>query len=267
MKAVIILKQHDGRFGNKLLHYHNAVQLSKYYECDIYTTQHTDYDHFNIKYLDDNIISDVERNKNITLSGKELMVLGYDSIKDYDYLILSPCLGELFYEFDYNAKSNLMFKNLPESTTENTMVGLHFRGTDFYMWNPKSILDFNYYKSSVDYCIGNYKDIIFTLYTDDRSLQSFKQTIEYLESAGKDFRLGPNTTSGNGYIDDFINLTLSDVIISSPSTFSICAGFLHKEKDIIHNREWVELQANQKDEFWLGLYNGGNSNYKIKIML
>ena len=54
-----------------------------------------------------------------------------------------------------------------------------------------------------------------------------------------------------------------DYIISSPSTFCICAGFMGKHKKIIHSENWVKDRVNKVDKFWYDLYNGGNEDYSL----
>ena len=54
-----------------------------------------------------------------------------------------------------------------------------------------------------------------------------------------------------------------DYIISSPSTFCICAGFVGRQKKIIHSKKWLENRIKVGDKFWVDLYNGGNEDYSI----
>ena len=54
-----------------------------------------------------------------------------------------------------------------------------------------------------------------------------------------------------------------DYIISSPSTFCICAGFIGRQKQIIHSKDWVEYRLSKDDKFWIDLNNGGNEDYSL----
>jgi len=70
-------------------------------------------------------------------------------------------------------------------------------------------------------------------------------------------------------MDDFISISLSDYVISSPSTFCITASFCGKKnKKIIHSKDFIErynLKSNYyRDVFWKKLYyNSDNTDYKI----
>ena len=54
-----------------------------------------------------------------------------------------------------------------------------------------------------------------------------------------------------------------DLIISSPSTFCITAGFITKDKKIIHSKKWIDNRVEAEDTFWFDLVENNNSNYKI----
>ena len=74
---------------------------------------------------------------------------------------------------------------------------------------------------------------------------------------------GQNSSDRNNYISDFAKMTECDYIISSPSTFCICAGFVGRQKKIIHSKKWLENRIKVNDKFWVDLYNGGNEDYSI----
>ena len=69
------------------------------------------------------------------------------------------------------------------------------------------------------------------------------------------------------YIEDFTTMSQCDIIISSPSTYCISAGFIGKEKKIIHSKEWLDYRVEEDDKFWVDLYNGGNEDYKLWKMV
>jgi hypothetical protein len=62
---------------------------------------------------------------------------------------------------------------------------------------------------------------------------------------------------------DFLQMCDCDVIISSHSTFCICAGYLQKQKKIIHSQKMMNYFLNLKDIFWTDLNKGGNKYYNI----
>ena len=246
-----------GRFGNKLFYYNNLVQVSK----------HFGHEFFAPRFSSDNIFEFSNRNN------REFNPTYIDV--NYDYLIknknnsfeslifhLQPCLGDLFFEFD-SLKTNDIFKfksNLIPNTLDNKIeVGVHFRGTDFTMWDSKAILPTKYYIDSIDYILNIDKNVNFKLFTDDISLQSYNDIKTYLIQNNINHEFG----NINSLEDDFISLSYCDYIISSPSTFAIAAGFCGKEsKKIIHAQSWIDYQCDKGDKFWLGFNNGGNNNYK-----
>jgi len=245
-----------GRFGNKLFYYNNLVQVSA---------------HFGLKYSaprfhNDDIFlfsnSNAEHivQTNLDVDSDFLIANKNNKIENNNYN-LKRCLGDLFFVYDSLA-TNKIFEFKPELIPENdnhTVVAIHFRGTDFNLWDPKSILDYTYYLNSIELILNESKNVKFKLFTDDTNLQSYKICIQYLNEQKLDYSLG----NINNLTDDFIDISYSDVIISSPSTFSITAGFCGKpNKKIIQSKFWVDYQCNNGDKFWINFNNGGNNNYK-----
>jgi hypothetical protein len=176
------------------------------------------------------------------------------------YEILNFCLGERFYSYDkLSTRDIFKLKEIPDVRSETCAV--HFRGTDFHTWNPKSILNYEYYYDS----INEVKDSVsnFVLFTDDVDLESFKKVKYYLDTINFEYSFGENTNNRQHYIDDFSYMTECDWIISSPSTFCISAGIIGKQKNIIHSKNWVMDRIIKEDKFWVDLYNGGNEDYKL----
>jgi|15BtaG_2_1085339.scaffolds.fasta_scaffold16468_2 hypothetical protein len=173
--------------------------------------------------------------------------------------MLPPCLGELFFGW-HTISTREIFKLKSDYNVPNKTVAIHFRGTDFHSWNPDSILDVDYYINAIN-MIDDIDGVI--LFTDDESLSSFNQVRDYLEKIGIQYEYGDNTSNRDNYAKDFGKMTECDYIISSPSTFCVCAGFIGKHKKIIHSKKWLENRINNNDKFWVDLYNGGNEDYSI----
>jgi hypothetical protein len=261
---ILITNEHNGQFGNKVLHYHNAYQLSKYYNCELSINDNIkSFDYFNIDTFKNGIL---EGSKFDSVNPEKLKDKGYEYFGDNDYLILDPCLGDMFFEFDYESLNMLPIKEEFEfmESSDYTEIGLHFRGTDFHTWNPVAILDKSYYIDSIIYCLSKYDSCRFKLFTDDLRLESYNKSIEYLKNNNINYRLG---SINKNLIYDFEELSNTDVIVSTPSTFAICAGFLKKKKDIIHNKKWIDSRTECDDHFWVKLSKGGNKNYKIKKLI
>lgn len=250
-----------GRFGNKLLYLNNLFQVSE---------------HFNLEPLwpafdFDGIFKFSETRHNPKTIGEEFSCDFFLNNKEYafgnDDYKMGPCMGNLFFEYDSLSTNKLFSFKEQYSQVENNgkkKVGIHFRGTDFQLWDPKSILPYKYYIESVKYILQDLKspdeELEFFMCTDDLNMESFHKTLDFLKNEKQDVKTG----LVNDMMHDFINLSYCDIIVSSPSTFSTAASLCGKrDKRIIQSKIWVDYQVANKDLFWIGVNNGGNNNYKI----
>ena len=250
---VAIEREHGGRFGNKILHYNNAAQLAKELNCRVETISNGVIS----KYFHVNPYTGTE-GKTIKIKIDQIVENGIDKYRDYDTIIMNPCLGKYFYKFDHDTRDIFKLKNDINHTGDN--IAVHFRGTDFASWESKAILNSDYYIDSIDYCIKDHPDHKFILFTDDKTLPSYAKVINYLRTNNIKFMEGEKDKP---FINDFIRMTHCDVIISTPSTFAICAGFINRHKKIIHSENWLDYRLSQNDGFWSYLYHAGNDNYKL----
>lgn len=251
----------DGyQFGNKLLGLNNLIQLSHFYKQDYNFTPFNGLEIFDIKtneyYNEPHEKIDID----MLTKNKDNIIL--DNDKTY---YLEPCLVELFHEFNKISTYDI-FKIKEPIKHSKKVVGIHYRGTDFKVWDDKCILPFEYYKNSIDFTIEDINDdFMFILFSDDASLDSFNKSIEYLKSLGKEYQLGKI----NDYLSDFKALSECDYIISSPSTFCITASFCGKKnKKIIHSHDFIINYKNNtsyfRDIFWKNLLDfNQNSDYII----
>lgn len=267
-------KEFTGRMGNRLFQYHFMKQLS--IKCD------TEY--FNSKIPDNKWFDDMNEKKltwkpfqkKIKFSSKDIISLGkinfleevVDAISKNKIIILEPpILGDLFYDYLFTNPNNCIkikeeykLSNL-DKNDEITNVAIHFRGTDFESWNKDAILDINYYLNAIDFIKEKEtKNLIFHLFTDDLSLDSYKKVIKYLHSQKFMYKLGNMSQEA---IFDFYTMSECDIIISSPSTFSIWAGIIGKEKKIIHSEKWINNRINFDDKFWIDLKKSNSDIYKL----
>ncbi len=244
---IVIKNLCGGRFGNKILHYNNLVQLATAANTDWNSVHCQDYTYLNLK----NDFSDYQKFK--TLEFKDIRNIQDFTILKDDYY-LTPCLGEMFFLFNHPTRE--IFKIEPIFDDSIFRVGICFRGTDFHGWNPESILPTSYYMNAIDVTPkGSY----YYIATDDRSLKSYNDVLKYL----KEKNIPHEVNIGISHMEEFKNLCNMDMLISSPSTFHICSGIMGKEKTIIHSEKWVENRASKNDMFWVGVKNGGNDNYRI----
>lgn len=222
-------------FGNRLIYYFNLRKEANNQKCDYFSVPWEGY-----QYFDGNMLGTFPPNEK--------------------YTTLDFCLGDKFYSDDKTKTRDIFkLKNIPNVPADTCAI--HFRGSDFFTWNPKSILNVEYYYDSIDIIKDKIKN--FVLFTDDENLKSYNEIKNFLEKNNINFFVGDNTSNRQNYINDFSYMSECDWIISSPSTFCICAGFIGKKKNIIHSKEWVEYRIESEDKFWIDLYNGGNDNYKL----
>lgn len=231
----------DCGFGNKVLFYNNIRQLAYHYKCD-WGFYHTP--EFQI------------------FKGHEHPIYAdkVDIRTHHDVEIVNFCLGERFYGWNFTSPKNIFqvkdaFK--PNWNPMQKTCAIHIRGKDFHQWNPKSILPVKYYIDSIDYLKSKYHVDKFILYTDDYSLNSVKSLTSIVDKISKT----------NSLFLDFAEMSEADYIISSPSTFAICAGFIGKQKKIIHNKEWVEDRANKNDGFWMCVASQEHKDYQIEAFI
>ena len=181
----------------------------------------------------------------------------------------SPMLGDVFFDylfFDPNQfikvkkEYRLEFDFDPEN---KIVIGLHFRGTDFPAWNLNAVLEFEYYESALNHCLGHFnnKEIVIAVFTDDHQFPTYIKTVDFLKSLST-----PPLYYGDKDKDpiyDFFQMTQCDVLISSPSTYAIFAGILGKKKKIIHNKKWLDYTINRNDTFWVKLIETDNPYYSL----
>ena len=223
----------DWGFGNRILYYNNLIQLTNKHNQEWTCTEWKGHENFFGDLLGDQAGTGVG---------------------------LEPCLGEKFFEW-HSVSTRKVFILKERPFVEDNTVAIHFRGTDFNWWNPDAILDTDYYIDALKEIKDDISQVI--LFTDDATLSSFNAVKEYLEQENIKYTLGENSSDRNNYISDFSKMTECDYIISSPSTFCICAGFVGRHKKIIHSKKWLENRIKEDDKFWVDLYNGGNEDYSI----
>ena len=211
-------------FGNRIIYYFNLRQEAYKKNDNFFCIPWDGYQYF---------------------EGNLLGSLTTQNIENFDF-----CLGDRF--FGYSELSTRdVFKLKNKSFVGNNSCAIHFRGTDFHEWDPESILDSKYYINSIKEIE---KDVeIFYIFTDDQNLKSFQNAIKYLQDKKINHVFGQNTSNRNNYIQDFKIMSECDYIISSPSTFCISAGFIGKNKKIIHSKQWIDSRINKEDKFWCDL--------------
>jgi len=261
--AVYIKDLSYGRFGNKLFFYNNLRQLAHFlntnYGCDPFP---------GTEIFDGPFCQSPapERGQYYTVIFKEIAALGREEGKkrlkelglQYD-LILSVILADMFYWLDdMNTREIFKVKNPPD-LGPGKHVALHFRGTDYFSWDPRAILPVDFYFKGIREIKNVLPDAVFHLFTDDHRLDSYRQVTAFLRGENLSYVFG---NIANPY-EDFKAMTECDAIISAPSSYSTTAGFIGKEKLIVQSAQWINYKIEEKDPFWIGLINGGNKNYHL----
>jgi hypothetical protein len=270
-----IKKIAKGRMGNRLFHYHFLRQISKKTGIEYFCIDFPDAKKFDGMSKTGKV--NFRFNKKIRLTSKDILSYQPDDfiefvksedIKGRDIILDPPMLGEVFFDylfFDPNEFIGIKKehqKGFEFDVREKKIIALHFRGTDFEAWNKNASLKFDYYKKSIDYCLEYFKNekIVFVLFTDDLNFQPYTNTVDYLKSKNLEYHLGDPKGSP---IHDFYQMTQSDVLVSSPSTFAIFAGILGKKKKIIHAQSWMDYAIDNNDTFWSRLSETNNPYYKL----
>ena len=267
-------KMTAGRFGNRVLHYNNLMQLATTLNTDASCVFWEGHECFSDLVGQ----TDWENPVDTVLDWKT--VLGSDDISDNAQLG-SYCLHNVFLKVTKTdprqfIKVNEKYKrNLPE---DKVNVGIHIRGTDILGADGnqgREIHSPDYYKNAIDVVESEFENTKYYICTDDTDFISFKETVKHLSINGIEYEVG----SPNHFID-FATLSECDVIIASSSTFTVAAGFTGKKnKKIIHSMEWIQRNLDHTlwhpyddpketrkwqlsyDNFWTDLYEGGNEFY------
>jgi len=255
----------SGQLGNRLMRLNNALQLSTKVKKNIKLKGQDNITNDINTHFDFNLGNYPKKdNKNITLSG--------------------IALGDLFYGNKYDPKSLIKIKSKYKFANNCTNIGIHIR---YYpeknkpILNDENILE-KYYINAIKYCIENLDNCHFIIFgpssknqfrweKSDRQLTAFitkfkfyKKMQEYLKDNKISFEYCITIKNNKEhYLKDFAQLSDCDVIISSHSTFCICAGFLEKEKKIIHSKKITQYFVENRDKFWIKFSQGGNKYYKL----
>lgn len=270
-----------GRFGNRILQYNSLMQIARLSGTEASCSNWEGQDFFK-----DLVAEKSSTNQQLPLSWRDVLNSNMIPLpEDRDFFIDDPayCLHNVFYKLtksdprEFLKIKDVYRKNLPQ---EKVNVGIHFRGTDILGAdgnNGREVHDSGYYTDSIELVESEFADTHYHVCTDDLTFNSFIETVQFLKDKNLNFSLG----SDSDYFGDFATLSECDILISSSSTFAVCAGFIGKEnKKIIHSKDWINKNLNHEhwhktpdpqnireqqisfDNFWVDLYHGGNEFYK-----
>lgn len=283
-----IKKISGGRFGNRLLHYLNMLQISKKLGVDCFCEHWEGHDWFE---------HCVYNNERAMPHG---ILIGWREILSDIHLLLpknqtctldGAVIHNFFYDLTIEHPRNLVKikkEYLPQFENSKKNIGVHIRGGDIISAdgnNGREIHSIEFYKKALEEIIN--ADEIGTIFvcTDDLGFSLFRDFVSHVE---KEFpkinlRLGPSTQNPSlEHIYDLGLLSECDYLIASSSTYAISAGLLGREKKIIHSKEWLnknipgetyvswgkytsdypEEYWKKYDKFWIRVSEGGNEFYK-----
>ena len=82
------------------------------------------------------------------------------------------------------------------------------------------------------------------------------ETLVFSPGTCRRIRSTLGTRQDASYIEDFCILSECDILISGSSTFALAAGFVGKEKKIIHSEKFVN-QFRDSEEKWYSNFRNG----------
>lgn len=265
---MIIVNNLSGQLGNRLIRLNNALQQSK------------------------------KKNMNVKLMGSDSLTKDIDKYFIFDMgkypktrgrNIHIQKLGDLFFgDMFYDPKSliriNPKYKKTLSKENNRTNIGIHIRyhpiDNNLAFTRNENILE-EYYIDSIKWCLKEFKNVHFIIFGAISSNQFpwdkgeyakafitkykfYNNLIKYLKDNKISFSYSITINDNSkGFMEDFLQMCDCDVLISSHSTFCICAGYLGKTKKIIHSRKFMDTFLKRKDKFWVDLYNGGSEYYKL----
>ena len=181
-------------------------------------------------------------------------------------------LGSGFFQ-DSGITTREVFQLKDKPQIPDHTCGIHIRGGD-YVSHYKRVGDDGYFLPPVEYYINSVESTkaeveSYVLFTDDVSWvnEEYSKLLKYFKDSDLKLLTGQNSLDRSMYANDFMIMSECDYLISAPSTYSVCSGFIGREKKIIHSRRFLEWKNEEGDKFWADLYAGGNEDYKLWRMI
>jgi hypothetical protein len=167
-------------------------------------------------------------------------------------VIRGAMLGETFARFAAPG-SDLAIKNRAQlcqvhrnRSPGKNLVTVHMRAGDFRTWDPDAILPADYYITAINRVEEDFGPLKIRICIDDTTHPGLAETEKYIRQRGIE-RVEVDCLSP--FECDFAAMASSRVLISSPSTFAICAGLLGTP-EVIHNRAWINNRISRNELFW-----------------
>jgi hypothetical protein len=285
-----------GRFGNRVLQYNSAYQLSKLLNTDLFCVQWEGFKFFDNLYT----CQDNSSRKQKTVRWTDLPPFSnkhWNSVEllhdEFDLAIDDPAYvlhNAFFHITTIHPRTFIKIKQeyIPQLPNDSINVGIHFRGDDIISADGnagREIHTDSYYTRSIELIDKEHPESKkrYFLCTDDIKFDTFIKVIEYMDNRGLEYYMGPATLQQDkvNHFFDFSLLAFCDILIASSSTYAVAAGFLGKEKSVIHSKDWLQKNIDHMpwwpspriadgftrrqqlsfDDFWVKVAAGGNNFY------
>lgn len=192
-------------------------------------------------------------------------------LKDRGFSLLArgPFLGEVLATYlddsTFERPQNLMTVCAEHVSLQQgaPLAGVHIRGGDFIDWDPSAVLPVSYYMDAIDYQRGINPETMFRVFTDDFASPVVQHVVGYLGECG---RLIKAVGCEGSFECDFSSMVSSKVLISSPSTFAVAAGFVGGAR-IIHSEGWVKNRIEKGEHFWVRVRDNTLPGYAVESLI
>jgi hypothetical protein len=250
----IAILRTTGGLGNQLFQYSAAYSFAKKNNLELYILNGNNHKSSHRPFLLDNIFDVKENILTYGLSRQfAVSLLEFFSLRSFTRIDMNNIDNkfdikqdgnqiffiknwfealDFFKEYQDEIKDSFYTKNINitkklstalEQVSMPNSTCIHFRLTDFHQVN--NVLDFSYYKKSIEIIKDKLPDSQFFLFSDNISeaAKILDNNIDYHNFANDKFNA----------IEDFILLSNCSNIITANSTFSWWAAFLNKNANII----------------------------------
>lgn len=170
-------------------------------------------------------------------------------------------LGSIFFDSCTEPPRHIMplrtmlFDRVKDAPASVNQISIHFRGGDFASWNPSAILQTDYYMDALDYLESSGIDMSNVYFSTDDPQHDTSLSILH--------RLGQKPNLMTNPFEDFIMLSKSDYLISSPSTFAFWAAVLGENVKVIHSKRWLDQCEAEEIKFWIDVRRNLKPFYKL----
>ena len=253
--------QTRGRFGNKIFHFNNLMQLSNLLNQSVCCDRWDGYGYFKEVCP---VVKTGHTSEHKEIDLNDLCDLPIEKLREKyskgDWKLHTLSLHGPFHRLTaIDPRNFFSFNQMNQIDSRVFPVGIHIRGGDTRGadgMKGREIHGAEYYINAIEYVLSKYSDknIVFFVCTDDpdENYPSYKKTMDYLKFNNLNVFHNPKAS----YIEDFSILSECKIIISGSSTFSLAAAFVGQDKKMIHSEKFVS-QFKDSEEKWYSSFRNG----------